>query len=127
MDKDLVINFLNIAYYNTPNFDIFERKSTNNNATISSPMNHMYHAIPIRVECYSGNKADEEPVRFSLHDMNFEIREIIDRWYQADTNAEFPPARYFKVEASDGKHYMLKHLLDQDQWYLWVKGETVHL
>ncbi|MGM0376585.1 MAG: cytoplasmic protein [Bacteroidota bacterium] len=91
------------------------------------PIDRMSQTIPVRVECYAGHQADEQPVRFSLFDMNFEVREVIDRWYQADTRPEFPPARYFKVQTHDGKHFMLKHVIDEDRWYLWVKGEAVHL
>ena len=92
-----------------------------------NPIERMRQTIPVRVVCYAGHQADEQPVRFSLFDMDFEIRAIIDRWYQADTRPEFPPARYFKVQTPDGKQFMLKHVIDEDRWYLWVKGETVHL
>ncbi|MFW6352577.1 MAG: cytoplasmic protein [Bacteroidota bacterium] len=90
-------------------------------------MNKTAQSIPVRVECYAGHKADQEPVRFKLFDMNFEISEIIDRWYQADSSPEFPAAQYFKVQTRDGKQYMLKHVSENDLWYLWIRGETVNL
>ena len=58
-----------------------------------------------RVECYSGYKADERPVRFYLDDHAYEVREIEDRWYD-------PNATYFRVKADDGNLYILRHSLE---------------
>jgi hypothetical protein len=63
----------------------------------------------IAVECYSGYRADERPVRFSLGDISLEITSIDDRWYS-------PDASYFRVLASDGNLYVLRHDFERDCW-----------
>lgn len=67
--------------------------------------------IPVRVECYSGYKKDERPVKFILGERTFEIVTIDDRWYS-------PEATYFRVKADDGNIYVLLHDEIQDQWTL---------
>ncbi|MDP4275975.1 MAG: cytoplasmic protein [Bacteroidota bacterium] len=76
--------------------------------------------IPVRVECHSVWKADEYPVCFYLGKEKFEIKEIIDRWYQGDINPEWPAANYFKVRTILGKLYVLKHEIIKDVWHLIV-------
>ncbi len=78
----------------------------------------MIKLIPIEVECHSGYKADEYPKYFSRDDKRYEIREITDRWYQGETNPEFPASNYFKVETTNGDQYIIKHDLESDKWYL---------
>ncbi len=65
----------------------------------------------LRVECYSGRKADERPVRFQLGDQVFVVEEIVDRWYG-------PEADFFKVRADDGNIYVLSHNATEDLWHL---------
>ena len=35
----------------------------------------------LRVECYSGRKADERPVRFQLGERGYLVEEVLDQWY----------------------------------------------
>jgi len=65
----------------------------------------------ILVECYSGYKADERPVRLNLSDGAREIVAIEDRWYS-------PGATYFRVLLEDGDRYVLRHEEPQDVWSL---------
>ena len=69
------------------------------------------HEQIVRVECYSGYKADERPVRLKLRDGAREIVAIEDRWYS-------PGATYFGVLVDDGDHYLLRHDEAQDVWSL---------
>lgn len=73
--------------------------------------------IPIEIECHSGYKADEYPKCFSRDNDRFEILRIADRWYQGETNPEYPVSNYFKVETLCGV-YIIKHDLESDRWYL---------
>jgi len=75
--------------------------------------------IPIKVECYSGYKADEYPKCFYLNNEEFEIQQITDRWYQGDSNPECPVSNYYKVDTTYGKQYIIKHDLENDKWYLY--------
>jgi len=65
----------------------------------------------VRVECYSGYRADERPLRLRLHDGAREIVAIEDRWYS-------PGATYFRVLVEDGDRYVLRHEEGQDVWSL---------
>ena len=65
----------------------------------------------IRVECYSGYRADERPARFVLRGRTFEVECVEDRWYS-------PVAAYFRVRADDGNFYVLRHDSTQDFWTL---------
>jgi len=65
----------------------------------------------LNVECYSGYKADERPVRLRLNDGTREVVAIEDRWYS-------PGATYFRVLVDDGDRYLLRHEEAQDVWTL---------
>jgi hypothetical protein len=65
----------------------------------------------VRVECYSGYKADERPTRLHLGAHSFEITQIEDRWYE-------PGATFFRVVVEDGDRYVLRHEEAQDVWSL---------
>jgi hypothetical protein len=65
----------------------------------------------IRVECYSGYRADEHPTRFVLRGREFQVRELDGQWYS-------PEDTYFRVRADDGNFYVLRHHEVQDIWTL---------
>ena len=87
----------------------------------------MSDLIPVLVECHSGYKADEFPKCFYWDTIKFEIKDVLDRWYQGDLNPESPAANYFKVSTADNKIYILKHEDISDRWYLWIHGESMNL
>ena len=37
--------------------------------------------MKLHVQCYSGSKADQRPVRFRLEDREYLVEEILDQWY----------------------------------------------
>jgi hypothetical protein len=57
--------------------------------------------VTVRVECYSGHKGDERPVRFQLGGHDHVVEEVLDQWYG-------PEGRFFKVRADDGNTYILR-------------------
>ncbi len=65
----------------------------------------------VRVECYSGFKAEERPLRILFEGHTLDIREVEDRWYS-------PGATYFRVLAVDGNCYILRRDDAQDVWSL---------
>lgn len=67
--------------------------------------------LEIRVECYAGYRADERPLRFMLCGWTFEVAEVEDRWYS-------PGVIYFRVRATDGNFYVLRHDEGMDAWTL---------
>jgi len=72
-------------------------------------------SLHLKVDCYSGYKADERPLRFSLGDKPggqvFEVKEVLDQWYGVGYEC-------FKVLADDGNFYVLRHRQVEDNWVL---------
>jgi hypothetical protein len=69
------------------------------------------HEQIVRVDCYSGYRADERPMRLHLNGLTLEIAAVEDRWYS-------PGATYFRVLTSDGDRYVLRQEEAQDVWSL---------
>jgi hypothetical protein len=67
--------------------------------------------LSLKVQCYSGARANEKPVSFILGEKQFVINDIVDRWYG-------PDYLYFKVRADDGNSYILRYDERHDQWEL---------
>jgi len=65
----------------------------------------------VRVETYSGFKADERPLRLQLGERTLEVAAVEDRWYS-------PGETYFRVVTDDGDRYVLRHTEAQDVWSL---------
>jgi len=65
--------------------------------------------ILVRVECYSGYRADERPEAFWLRERRIPIREILDRWLGEDH-------AYFKVTGDDDIRYILRRDDHRDCW-----------
>ncbi len=75
--------------------------------------------MTVQVECYSGYKSDERPLRFRLGERWLAAKEIVDRWYD-------PDATYFRVRAGDGGLYVLRRAEPQGVWTLeaFTRGES---
>jgi hypothetical protein len=71
--------------------------------------------MELKVECYSGYRAEERPLRFVFSGRvdvtQYEVKEVLDQWYGAGY-------RCFKVLASDGHIYILRHQESEDGWRL---------
>ena len=65
----------------------------------------------LAVECYSGYKGQQYPQRFRLGERVLEVLTVEDQWYS-------PSSQYFRVQASDGNVYVLRHNQEQDRWTL---------
>jgi hypothetical protein len=67
--------------------------------------------MKLRVECYSGHKADQRPIKFWLGDAAHFVESIEDQWYG-------PKVLYFRVQADDGNIYVIGHNENTDEWTL---------
>lgn len=65
----------------------------------------------LRVECYSGYKGDERPVRVLLDEQMMDVVTVEDRWYS-------PGSTYFRVLMSNGERYVLRREDAQELWSL---------
>jgi len=81
--------------------------------------------IPIKVESYSGDKSKEYPLSFYWMNVKYEIKEIADRWYQAQRTPESPIADYFKVRTESKSIFIIKHELISGQWFLISPDEAL--
>lgn len=63
----------------------------------------------IKVTCYAGYKAEEEPKSFFLGSREVIVKEILDRWLG-------PEHRYFKIRGEDGAIYILRYDVVNDFW-----------
>ena len=76
-------------------------------------------SLPIHVEAYSGYRANERPLSFSVDIATgengitgvYDIEAVEDRWY--DPNAE-----YFKARTIEGKRYILRYAERENLWTL---------
>jgi hypothetical protein len=57
--------------------------------------------MKLNVECYSGRKADERPVRFWLDGRQYVVETVVDQWYD-------PESIFYKVRIEDGNLYILR-------------------
>lgn len=67
--------------------------------------------MKIKVECYSGYKGNERPVRFLLGSRSIQVEEVVDRWYGEHGS-------YFRVLGSDKNLYILKGPMEEGFWEL---------
>ena len=57
--------------------------------------------MKLSVECYSGRKPDERPVRFWLEGKQYEVEVVLDQWYE-------PDGIFYKVRANDRNVYIIR-------------------
>ena len=69
--------------------------------------------MTLHVECYSGYKGDERPVRFQMNDCDYFVEEVLDQWYGQHEV-------YFKVCVDSGDLYILRRGLGttESEWNL---------
>jgi hypothetical protein len=70
----------------------------------------------IEVQCYSGYKSNDRPVRFSFNGREFRVMQIIDRWYEGSLDSSMPVLDYFKILTDDGEQYIIRHNHLFDKW-----------
>jgi hypothetical protein len=71
--------------------------------------------VEIRVETYSGYKADEYPQRMCVAGVWIDIIDVEDRWYG-------PGYSYFRVYAGDAQRYILKLDVRSGKWSIPDRG-----
>src|SRR5437016_3244104 len=67
--------------------------------------------LPVYVDEYSGDTANQRPRSFTLDEELYEIAVVLDQWYE-------PSATYFKVQTDKGKVYLLRYNGEADEWTL---------
>ena len=70
----------------------------------------------VRVECYSGYRANERPRAFTFRRHRREVLEIVDRWYEGNSDVSRPEINYFKVRTTEGELFLLRYLSLFDSW-----------
>ena len=67
--------------------------------------------MKVKVECYSGHKGNERPIRFVMGNRSIEVEEVVDRWYGEN-------ASYFRVLGNDENFYILQGPVADGEWEL---------
>ena len=85
-------------------------------------MHHESSFVPIHVRSHSGYRAEEYPLSFVLESREYEIEEIIDRWYQGKRDPESPAADYFRVKLETGEEAIIQYDREMQRWFFveWV-------
>ena len=65
----------------------------------------------VRVECYAGMQAEEQPRRFYVNGRKVEVTAIVKRWLT-------PEGRCFEVNGDDGSTWVLEYRRDGGTWCL---------
>ena len=65
--------------------------------------------MKVCVECYAGYKGDERPLRFRMGEQEYAVEDVLDQWYGPDDI-------FYKVRASDGNLYILRHSSSGEWW-----------
>ncbi len=78
---------------------------------------------PIEVTCYEGYKANESPRSFVWVDRTFRITKIVDRWYEGGLDEKSEAIDYFKVQADDGRTYIICYNRLFDSWAILVRQQ----
>ncbi len=73
--------------------------------------------VPVRVECYAGYRAEEEPRVLQVGDKRLEVEQVVDRWHEAGLDPSHSRAEYFKLLCGS-RLIIVKHDLDHHVWYL---------
>lgn len=68
-----------------------------------------------QVHTYSGFRIHERPLSFTWGEERLEVRQVLKQGYTPDT-------LFFKVEASDGRIYLLTYHRSSDSWTAGVCG-----
>ncbi|MBW2527789.1 MAG: hypothetical protein JRI23_26650 [Deltaproteobacteria bacterium] len=68
-------------------------------------------AASVRVECYAGYRADQEPRTVQWSGRRLRVLGIAKRWHE-------PDASCFRVRLEDGNLYELRRRVDDDAWSL---------
>ncbi|MFH1490425.1 MAG: hypothetical protein ABII06_16075 [Pseudomonadota bacterium] len=74
-------------------------------------MSKMHAGKTIQVVAYSGYKANERPLRFTLEGRKLEVRQVLSRWTEEEADC-------FRVLAEDKKVYLLTWQRSLDRWRL---------
>ena len=67
----------------------------------------------VRVECYTGHRADTDPRRLFIGAREVAVTEVIDRWLD-------PLHRYFKLRGDDDGIYLVRQDTLSDRWELMI-------
>jgi len=64
---------------------------------------------PIEVRSRDEYRGSQEPVRFLWRGDWYTVARILDRWFEGRMDSTRLPMRYFRVETSEGKLFILRH------------------
>ncbi len=81
-------------------------------------MNKEWVYDEIKVECYAGYQGEETPRAFIHQGKRYEIRKVLDRWYQGGPDPQDLRHNYFKIETAAGEIFLIRHTPRFQAWTL---------
>lgn len=81
-------------------------------SAVSEEANH-----PVQVKCYSGFKANERPLSFSISGRDFTVMDIEGSWFEENETGR-ERRTFFRVRADDGDLYLLSCDEKRGDWIL---------
>lgn len=78
----------------------------------------------IRVETRDEYRGAQEPVGFHWRGQHFGVAVVLDRWYEGYLDAGRMPLRYFKVESSEGRQFILRYHELFSAWSILVPSQS---
>ena len=81
-----------------------------------------YTRIP--VNCHSNNRLNERPESFTYQGRHFEVKQVLDRWYEGGIKPGRPEIVYFKVLTRGDQEFILRYNTLFDAWALLVHPDT---
>ncbi|MGA7875227.1 MAG: DUF6504 family protein [Desulfoferrobacter sp.] len=79
----------------------------------------------ITVNTHNHYQGAQEPTAFCWRNHNYQIEEIIDRWYQGYMDSTRMPLRYYKVKTTDGLIFTLRYHELFTAWSLLVPAGDI--
>lgn len=63
----------------------------------------------IEVQTRDEYRGAQDPTRFRWRGRDFRVARVLDRWYEGFVDPTRLPLRYFKVETSEGRTFLLRY------------------
>lgn len=78
-------------------------------------------------ECIKATTRDhyrevQEICTFSWRNTQYQVNEILDRWYEGYIDPTRLPLRYFRVKTADGQTFIIRYHALFDAWSILVPG-----
>ena len=72
--------------------------------------------VRIQVDAYAGHRGNERPRSFEYEGRQYQVTDVIDRWYEGGLSPRDQRLDYYKVRTADNLTWMLRYNARFDVW-----------